>query len=78
MLNGSYHHVQDHPKAFELKCMRGSDGSVTELVSVLGKKVTADEVNAAMKKYESPSFAYNDHDIVSTAVFNRNIKVYTN
>ena len=44
------------------------DGSVTELVSVLGKKVTADEVNAAMKKYESPSFAYNDHDIVSTDV----------
>ena len=29
------------------------DGSETELVSVLSKKVTADEVNAAMKKYLS-------------------------
>ena len=31
------------------------DGSVTELVSILSKDVTADEVNEAMKKYESPS-----------------------
>ena len=35
------------------------DGSVNELVSILSKKVTAEEVNEAMKKYESPSFAYN-------------------
>lgn len=41
------------------------DGSVTELVSILSKDVTADEVNEAVKKYESPSFAYNDHNIVS-------------
>jgi len=40
------------------------DGSVTELVSILSKDVTADEVNEAVKKYESPSFAYNDHNIV--------------
>lgn len=44
------------------------DGSETELVSILDKKVTADEVNAAMKKYESPSFAYNDDNIVSSDV----------
>ena len=30
------------------------DGSVTELVSILSKDVTADEVNEAVKKYESP------------------------
>ena len=44
------------------------DGSVTELVSILSKDVTADEVNEAVKKYESPSFAYNDHNIVSSDV----------
>ena len=44
------------------------DGSVTELVTILGKEVTADEVNEAMKKYVTPSFAYNDDEIVSTDV----------
>ncbi|MBT8990204.1 type I glyceraldehyde-3-phosphate dehydrogenase, partial [Lactobacillus delbrueckii subsp. bulgaricus] len=44
------------------------DGSETELVTILDKKVTAEEVNAAMKKYESPSFAYNADQIVSTDV----------
>ena len=44
------------------------DGSETELVTILDKKVTAEEVNAAMKKYESPSFAYNDDEIVSSDV----------
>ena len=38
------------------------DGSVTELVSILSKDVTADEVNEAMKKYESPSFAWYDNE----------------
>ena len=46
------------------------DGSETELVTILGKKVTAEEVNAAMKKYESPSFAYNGDHIVSSDVLN--------
>ena len=45
-----------------------TDGSLTELVSILDKKVTADEVNSALKKYESPSFAYNDDEIVSSDV----------
>ncbi|MDF7638605.1 type I glyceraldehyde-3-phosphate dehydrogenase [Lactobacillus sp. ESL0791] len=44
------------------------DGSLTELVSILDKKVTADEVNEAVKKYESPSFAYNDDEIVSSDI----------
>ncbi|EEW52259.1 type I glyceraldehyde-3-phosphate dehydrogenase [Lactobacillus iners] len=44
------------------------DGSVTELVSILSKEVTADEINEAMKKYETPSFAYNDDEIVSSDV----------
>lgn len=45
-----------------------TDGSETELVTVLNKHVTVDEVNAAMKKHESPSFAYNDNQIVSSDV----------
>ena len=44
------------------------DGSETELVSILKKKVTADEVNAAMKKYESPSFAYEPNNVVSSDI----------
>ena len=47
------------------------DGSVTELVTILGKDVTADEVNAAMKKYESPSFEYDDNNIVSSDILGR-------
>ena len=46
------------------------DGSVTELVSILSKDVTADEVNEAVKKYESPSFAYNADHMVSSDVIN--------
>jgi len=43
------------------------DGSLTELVSILKKKVTADEVNAAIKKHteNNPSFGYDDRQIVS-------------
>lgn len=45
-------------------------GSVTELVSILGKKVTADEVNAALKKASenNASFGYTDEEIVSSDV----------
>jgi glyceraldehyde 3-phosphate dehydrogenase len=45
-------------------------GSVTELVSVLGKKVTADEVNQALKKAteNNESFGYTDEEIVSSDV----------
>ncbi|MBD5429446.1 type I glyceraldehyde-3-phosphate dehydrogenase [Lactobacillus sp.] len=46
------------------------DGSETELVTVLDKKVTEEEVNAAIKKYteNNPSFGYNDDGIVSSDI----------
>jgi glyceraldehyde 3-phosphate dehydrogenase len=45
-------------------------GSVTELVSILGKKVTEDEVNMALKKaiHDNDSFGYTDEEIVSSDV----------
>ena len=43
-------------------------GSLTELVSVLERPVTVEEVNAAMKKAESDYYAYNEDQIVSSDV----------
>ncbi len=43
-------------------------GSLTELTTVLGKKVTADEVNAAMKAAANESFGYTTDEIVSADV----------
>ncbi|GGB01776.1 type I glyceraldehyde-3-phosphate dehydrogenase [Puia dinghuensis] len=43
-------------------------GSLTELVTVLGKKVTIEEVNAAMKAAANESFGYTEDEIVSTDV----------
>lgn len=43
-------------------------GSVTELYSILSKKVTAEEVNAAMKAASNESFGYNEDEIVSSDV----------
>ena len=46
-------------------------GSLTNLYAVVDKKVTVDEVNAAMKAYAatiSETFAYNEDDIVSTDI----------
>ena len=45
-------------------------GSVTELVSILEKKVTADEVNQAMKKAaeNNESFCYTEEEIVSSDI----------
>lgn len=43
-------------------------GSLTELVTVLGKKVTADEINAAMKAAANDSFGYNEDEIVSSDI----------
>jgi glyceraldehyde 3-phosphate dehydrogenase len=45
-----------------------STGSLTELTTVLGKKVTADEVNAAMKAAANESFGYTTDEIVSADV----------
>ncbi|WP_434585067.1 type I glyceraldehyde-3-phosphate dehydrogenase [Klebsiella sp. R390] len=45
-------------------------GSVTELVSILGKKVTAEEVNQAMKQAaeNNDSFGYTEEEIVSSDI----------
>jgi len=43
-------------------------GSVTELYSILSKKTTAEEVNAAMKAASNESFGYTEDEIVSSDV----------
>lgn len=43
-------------------------GSLTELISVLGKNVTVDEVNAAMKAASNESFGYTEDQIVSSDI----------
>lgn len=43
-------------------------GSLTELVTVLNTKVTADEVNAAMKAAADESFGYTEDEIVSSDI----------
>ena len=43
-------------------------GSLTELVSVLDKEVTVEEVNAAMKAASNESFGYNTDEIVSSDI----------
>ena len=43
-------------------------GSLTELVSVLNKTVTIEEVNAAMKSASNESFGYTEDEIVSTDI----------
>ncbi|ARY90714.1 MULTISPECIES: type I glyceraldehyde-3-phosphate dehydrogenase [Lacticaseibacillus] len=47
-----------------------ADGSLVELVATLKKHVTADELNAAIKKHteNNPSFGYNDDQIVSSDI----------
>jgi glyceraldehyde 3-phosphate dehydrogenase len=43
-------------------------GSVTELVSVLSKKTTIEEINAAMKAATNESFGYTEDEIVSSDI----------
>lgn len=43
-------------------------GSLTELVTVLGKKVSIEDVNAAMKAAANESFGYNEDEIVSSDI----------
>jgi len=43
-------------------------GSLTELVTILNKKVTLDEVNAAMKAASNESFGYTEDEIVSSDI----------
>jgi glyceraldehyde 3-phosphate dehydrogenase len=43
-------------------------GSLTELVTVLNKKVTLEEINAAMKAAANESFGYTEDEIVSSDI----------
>lgn len=43
-------------------------GSLTELVTVLDKNVTVDEVNAAMEEAANESYGYNTDEIVSSDI----------
>jgi glyceraldehyde 3-phosphate dehydrogenase len=43
-------------------------GSLTELVTILKKKTTLEEVNAVMKAASNESFGYNEDEIVSTDI----------
>ena len=43
-------------------------GSLTELVTILGKKVTIEEVNAAMKAASNESYGYTEDEIVSSDI----------
>jgi glyceraldehyde 3-phosphate dehydrogenase len=47
-------------------------GSLTELVTVLGKKTSIEEVNAAMKAASNESFGYTEDEIVSTDIIGIN------
>lgn len=63
----------DGPRGNNLRAARAAaviDGSVTELVSILSKKVTAEEVNEAIKKATigNESFGYTDEEIVSSDI----------
>lgn len=43
-------------------------GSLTEITAVLGKKVTVEEINAAMKAASNESFGYTEDEIVSSDI----------
>ncbi|MBK2146054.1 type I glyceraldehyde-3-phosphate dehydrogenase, partial [Francisella tularensis] len=43
-------------------------GSLTELVAVVSKKVTAEDVNAAMKAAANKSFGYTEEELVSSDI----------
>lgn len=43
-------------------------GSLTELVTILNKKVTTEEINAAMKAASNESFGYTEDEIVSSDI----------
>ncbi|RPD37913.1 type I glyceraldehyde-3-phosphate dehydrogenase [Chitinophaga barathri] len=47
-------------------------GSLTELTSVLGKKVTVEEINATMKAAANESFGYTEDEIVSSDIIGIN------
>ncbi|MCF6515699.1 type I glyceraldehyde-3-phosphate dehydrogenase [Lactobacillus sp. S2-2] len=44
------------------------DGSLTELVSVLDKNVTVDDINKSMAKHQNEAFGYTEDEIVSSDI----------
>ncbi|WP_413627531.1 type I glyceraldehyde-3-phosphate dehydrogenase [Fructilactobacillus vespulae] len=48
------------------------DGSLTELVSVLDRNVTVDEINDSMKKHSNENFGYAEDFVVSTDIIGDN------
>jgi glyceraldehyde 3-phosphate dehydrogenase len=47
-------------------------GSLTELTVIVGKKTSADEINAAMKAASNESFGYTEDEIVSSDIIGIN------
>ena len=47
-------------------------GSITELISVLAKPVTVEEINAAMKAASNESFGYTEEELVSSDIIGIN------
>lgn len=47
-------------------------GSITELVSVLAKPITVEEINAAMKAASNESFGYTEEELVSSDIIGIN------
>jgi glyceraldehyde 3-phosphate dehydrogenase len=47
-------------------------GSLTEVTAILGKKVTVEEINAAMKAASNESFGYTEDEIVSSDIIGIN------
>jgi len=47
-------------------------GSLTELTTILGKKVTVEELNATMKAAANESYGYTEDEIVSTDIIGMN------
>src|SRR6185295_16696419 len=48
-------------------------GSLTELVTILGKKVSVEEINAAMKAASNESYGYTEDEIVSSDIIGMHI-----
>ena len=57
-------------------------GSLTELTTILNKKVTVEEINAAMKAASNESFGYTEDEIVSSDIIGIHlwfiVRCYTN
>ena len=50
-------------------------GSLTELVCTLGKNVTVEEINAAMKAASTESFGYTEEQLVSSDIIGSRFRI---